>query len=82
MRSNLVTGLLGSLLAVSAAAQPALAADPASATSSSVARAATASDESSDQMASPGIGVIIGVVGIIAGAAIVVADSEDEPDSP
>ncbi|WP_188054982.1 hypothetical protein [Sphingosinithalassobacter sp. CS137] len=82
MRSKIATGVLGSLLAISAAAQPALAADPASALSLAPTRAATTSEGASDQMASPGIGVILGVVGIIAGAVIVVADSDDEPDSP
>lgn len=82
MRRGFLTGATVSLLAAAAIAQPAAIAAPAASQLSlnSSVRAETSSDES--LQISPAFGAILGVVGIIAGAVIVVSDDEDSPSSP
>ena len=79
MLKKFLMGATIALMASATVAQPALATQGTSALSLS--RASTVGGKSSKAIA-PAIGVVLGVVGIIAGAVVVVADDEDEPASP
>ncbi|WP_145961039.1 hypothetical protein [Sphingosinithalassobacter portus] len=79
MRKTFVMGAIIALMTSASVAQPALATQGTSALS--LARASTVGGKSSKAIA-PALGVVLGVVGIIAGAVVVVADDEDRPTSP